>query len=79
MAADCEMLLLLLGRARRIVDHLRRRFAGFKSATGRTRCGELCAYFLQASSKRFDCCPTAEAICTCCMYVKSARHAAKLD
>ena len=36
--------------ALRIVDHLRRRFAGFK----------LCAYFLQASSKRFDCCPVAE-------------------
>ena len=29
-----------------IVDHLRRRFARFKSATGRTRCGELHAHLL---------------------------------
>jgi hypothetical protein len=28
------------------VDHLRRSFARFKSATGRTRCGELCAHLL---------------------------------
>ena len=29
-----------------IVDHLRRRSARLKSATARTRCGELCAHFL---------------------------------
>ena len=29
-----------------IVGQLRRRFGRFKSATGRTRCGELCAHFL---------------------------------
>jgi hypothetical protein len=49
--------LLRLSAALGIVDHLRRGLARFKSATGRTRCGELCAYFLQASSKRFDCFP----------------------
>ena len=37
-----------------VVDHLRRRFARFKSATGRTRCGELCAHLLQARSKRIN-------------------------
>src|SRR5438477_8481817 len=47
-----------------IADHLRRssatadsscgEFARFKSATGRTRCGELCAHLLEARGKRFN-------------------------
>ena len=37
-----------------VVDHLRCRFARFKSATGRTRCGELGAHLLQGRGKRFN-------------------------
>src|SRR5882724_2100549 len=44
----------ILTRLLGIVDHLRRRLARIKSATGRTRCGELCADFLQSRSHRFN-------------------------
>ena len=37
-----------------IENHLGRRLVRFKSATGRTRCGELAAHLLQARSKRFN-------------------------
>src|SRR4029077_20860139 len=37
-----------------IVDHLRRRFARFKSAAGRTRCGELCTHFLDLRCLLFE-------------------------
>ena len=37
-----------------VVDHLQCRLARFKSTTGRTRCGELCAHFLKALSKRLN-------------------------
>ena len=37
-----------------VLDHLRRRFARFKSATGRTRCGELCAHLLDVRSLLFE-------------------------
>src|SRR4029077_20646611 len=37
-----------------IVDHLRRRFARFKSATERTRCGELCAHLLDLGGLLFE-------------------------
>jgi hypothetical protein len=47
-----------------VVDHLRCRsatadsscgeFARFKSAIGRTRCGELCAHLLETRSKSFN-------------------------
>ena len=37
-----------------VVGHLRRRFARFKSPTGRTRCGELCAHFLDLRGLLFE-------------------------
>jgi hypothetical protein len=37
-----------------VEDHLWRRFARFKSATGRARCGELCAHFLDLRCRSED-------------------------
>ena len=68
-----------LQMALRIVDHLRRRFARFKSATGRTRCGELGAHFLdlrrqllrRPPRKSLRCCvtvPSNFATLTMCLF-----------
>ena len=47
MAANCQLIRFFACVVLVIVqDSLRCRLVHFKSATGRTRCGELCAHFL---------------------------------